>query len=285
MNKKLKTLAALLIISQGSAKNYTDQDLLGVYKLTKFATVNADGTETPWCNGATGTIAYVPGYMGVAINCESVEPNSNAAELKGKLFYSGPYEVDTQTNEVLHRVRNYSHSSLHKVNRRKVELRGKNHLILSGNLGEGKQIVIEWERQESFAYDNNPLTGFYELVGSENKIEGSDETIPFCSGFHGSIFYTPGGYGAVSINCGEKIDPNAAEPADAFGRHYFYAGPYEQSEGLLVQKIQTASELNQVGEEARRAMEIKDDLLTLKGVNGSTFVAKWRKLRSFVGIE
>jgi Lipocalin-like domain len=285
MKTKLLFVASLLLNSLSFAVNLDEQDLLGVYKLTKFVTVSQDGIETPWCEGAHGTIAYVPGYMGVAINCQSTLPNSNAAELEGKLFYSGPYEVDVKTSEVLHRVRNYSHATLNKVQRRKVVMPDQNHLLLSGDIGNGNRIIIEWVRQESFSYNNHPLVGFYELVGSENEVKGSNETIPFCSGFHGSIFYTPGGYGAVSINCGKKVDPDVSEPADSFGRSYFYAGPYQQIKNILVQKIQVASVADQLGDEAQREMTIDGDLLILKGTNGSKFVAKWRKLRSFVGIK
>ncbi len=281
----LTTLFATLLGNQLWARTYTDRDLLGVYKLTKFATVAADGAETPWCIGATGSIAYVPAYMSVSINCQEVLPETNAAELEGTLFYSGPFEFDTQAGEVIHRARNYSHASLHKVHRRKVVMGDNNHLQLSGELGEGKRVIVEWERLETFVYDTSPLTGFYELVGSENEVEGSDEKIPFCTGFFGSIVYTPGGYGAVSINCGEKTDPNVVEPADMFGRKFFYSGPYHKEENILVQKMLNASEASSIGGEARRDMQIKDDLLILKGTNGSNFVAKWRKLKSFVGIN
>lgn len=288
MNKKTKLLSTILgalAFTQLMATPLNEQKLLGVYKLTKFATVAANGEETPWCIGAKGSIAYVPGFVSVSINCESTVPGSNAAELDGTLFYSGPFELDVKTQEVVHRVRNYSHPSLHKVLRRKVSLKDDRQLLLSAELGEGKKIIIEWERIEKLKYDNSPLIGLYELVGSENEVEGSDEKIPFCSGFYGSIFYTPGGFGAVSINCGAKTDPSKVEPADMFGRKFFYSGPYTKTDTLLVQNMLNASHAGSLGGEAVREMEIKNDLLILKGTNGSKFVATWRKLKGFVSLK
>ena len=285
MKKRTQTLIlSAILIGQAQSKTPTEKNILGVYKLTKFATVSPDGTETPWCTDASGTIAYVPGYMHVGINCKGVEANTQAEEFGGKLFYSGPFEIDSKKGEVVHRVRNYSHPSLNKVLRRQVTLENDKQLSLMGDSVSGGKIVIEWERIEKFKYNDSSLTGFYELVGSENEVEGSDQKIPFCSGFHGSILYTPGGFGAVAINCGEKTNPLAVEPADMFGRRYFYSGRYRQEENILTQSIQYSSEEKQIGTEARRLMIQKDDLLMLDGVNGSKFRATWRKLRSFVNL-
>jgi hypothetical protein len=278
-------LGLLMLPTLALARVPTEKELLGVYKLTKFATVDAHGAETPWCEAAEGSIAYLPGFMSVSINCAETTPGTQAASMGGVLFYSGPFEIDTRAGEVIHRARNGSHPSLVKVHRRKLTMNSSNHLLLSGQMPGGGSIVIEWERSERFAYDNSALTGVYELVGSENEVPGSLDTIPFCTGFHGTIMYTPGGFGAVSINCGEKADPNAVEPADQFGRKYFYAGPYHQAEQILVQKMALASEVAHRGGEARREMLLEGDLLTLKGTNGSKFVATWKKLRSFVGLR
>jgi len=266
-----------------ASDTYSKKDIMGVWKLTKFVIKSKDGSETRWCKGSTGTIAYLPGLMSVSINCEEVEKGSGADKIGGHLFYSGPYEVDTATNEVVHRVRNYSHSSLNKVYRRTIEMDNVDHLKLVGFLGEGKQAIVEWERIESFSYDSTAITGEWELVGSENKVEGSDRSIPFCTGFYGTILYTPGGYTAVSINCGDKINSSDIEPADEFGRNFFYAGTYQVSKHEVTHKLDNASELFLIGENVKREMKIEKDILTLRGVNGSEFIAEWRKVRSFTG--
>lgn len=70
-----------------------------------------------------------------------------------------------------------------------------------------------------------------------------------------------------------------------FGRKFFYSGPYHIEANILVQKMLNASAASSLGGEARRDMQIQGDLLILKGTNGSNFVAKWRKLKSFVGLQ
>lgn len=277
-------MTALSLNNLYGSTQVNEKSILGVYKLTKFVTLSSEGKETPWCVGATGNIAYVPGYVHVGINCESAVAGSNADELGAKLFYSGPFEVDTKTQEVIHRVRNYSHPSLHKVLRRKVVLKNK-HLSLSGDMADGSKIIIEWEKTESFKYDNSALTGVYELVGSENQVEGQEASVPFCNGFYGTILYTPGGFGAVSINCGEPLNTTVSEPADIFERRYFYSGSYKQEDKILIQSIEHSTAEKQIGGEARREMTMKNDLLILKGENGSKFVATWRKLKSFIGLK
>lgn len=283
----LLALAIVLSFSQlGLAKaSYSESDILGVWKLTKFFITDGHGLEKEWCEGANGSIAYLPGLMTVAINCESVEPGSGAEKIGGLLFYSGPFEVDRGTNEVIHRVRNFSHPALNKVYRREIEMKDKNNLRLVGSLGEGKKAIVEWERMETFSYDSQKLTGVWELVGSENKVDGSDETISFCTGFYGTILYTSGGYNAVSINCGEKPDNSVSEPADQFGRRFFYSGSYKIDGENVVQTPENASETALIGEPAIRSMKIEGDLLILEGTNGSKFKAEWKKLRSFVGLQ
>ena len=268
----------------GSGRSLTDRDLLGVWKLTKFVVTEIGKSEQEWCQGANGTVAYLPGKMTVSINCESTEPGSSAEKIGGLLFYSGPFEVDSVKGEVIHRVRNYSDPSLNNVYRRKVEKVGDNFLRLSGALGEGKEVVLEWIRDEKFQYDANPLTGYWELVGSENEVPGEVGKVPFCSGFYGSILYTPGGYAAVSINCGEKADTSVEEPADRFGRRYFYSGDYEFENDTIVQTPFNASEVSQIGKPVIRKMKIEKDYLILEGTNGSKFKATWRKAGSFTGL-
>ena len=74
------------------------------------------------------------------------------------------------------------------------------------------------------------------------------------------------------------------EPADQFGRRFFYSGNYQTTSNELAVTPENASEDFLIGETAIRAMSIDGDLLTLTGTNGSKFVAKWRKARSFVGL-
>lgn len=259
-------------------------DVMGVWRLTKFFITDGSENAIEWCGGATGTIAYLPETMFVAINCESYVPGSGAEKLGGKLFYSGHFNFDNGTQEVIHRVRNYSHPSLNKVYRRSVEMKDSNSLRLVGELGEGKQAIVEWERIESFDYDNQHITGVWELVGSENEAEGLGDKVSFCTGFYGTFIFTPGGYAAVSINCGEKADPKVIEPADQFGRRFFYSGSYEAKSGKLTVIPENASEDYLIGETAVRVMNLDKDILMLTGTNGSKFVAKWRKARSFVGL-
>ena len=280
----MKRMLFLMILTTAlfAGPQYTKKDIMGVWRLTKFVIQDSQGGEVSWCDGVNGTIAYLPDLMSVSLNCEKVEVGSGAEKIGGHLFYSGPYEVDSKTNEVIHRVRNFSHEDLNKVYRRRIEMRNENHLKLIGLLGKGEKVIVEWERAESFKYDNSDLFGVWELVGSENEVDGSDETIPFCKGFYGTILYTPGGYNAVSINCDDKKADSATEPADQFGRKFFYAGSYELEKNVLIQTPDNASESFLIGEPGKREMKIEKDLLILEGVNGSKFVAKWRKRSSFM---
>lgn len=263
---------------------HTEKDLLGVWKLEQFFVRNAQRQTQEWCEGATGTLAYLPGQMFVSINCASTRPGSAAQNLGGMLFYAGPFEVDRQTNEVIHRVRNFSHPSLNQVFRRKIAMKDADHVSLSGRMSDGAEVVVEFVKQENFSYDSAPLTGVWELVGSENEVPGSSVKIPFCTDYHGLILYTPAGYNAVAINCGEKKDPTVVEPADQFGRKFFYSGKYQVNGKVVTQIPDNASELFLIGSPAVRVMDITGDLLTLDGTNGSKFKATWRKRHSFVGL-
>jgi hypothetical protein len=161
----------------------------------------------------------------------------------------------------------------------------KDNLKLSGKLGNG-QIVLTFSRRETFAFDQQNITGVYDLVGSENRVEGSSERIPFCSGFYGNIVFTPGGFTAVSINC-EKKKPNVIEPADQFGRKYFYAGTWTPNGTRASLSIENASVLKQLGEKFDREVkyDLEKDVLTLEGTNGSHFVARWKKTYSYSSIS
>lgn len=286
MKSKLWLLGLFLVMgfSGGAKAAYTEADILGVWELTAFFTEDETGARTPWCEGAKGSIAYLPGLMTVSINCESVAEGSGAQDIGGHLFYSGPFEVDNKTGEVIHRVRNYSHISLKRVYRRIIEMSSPNHLKLVGNLGEGKTAIVEWKRLETLKYSSEGVHGVYELVGSENEVPGQGNNIPFCTGFYGTIAFTPGGYTSVSINCGEKQDTSVSEPADQFGRNFFYSGTYQVEDGLVLQQPSNSSELSLIGGTAKRAMSLKGDVLELTGTNGSKFKASWQKRRSFVGL-
>ena len=173
----MKKMILGLLIWAGASTSMAGTELskdnvMGVWKLTKFFITDGSGSAKEWCGGASGTIAYLPETMFVAINCESYESGSGAEKLEGKLFYSGHFDFDNRTQEVIHRVRNYSHPSLNKVYRRSVEMKDQNNLRLVGELGAGKQAIVEWERLEKFSYDNQTITGVWELVGSENEVDG-----------------------------------------------------------------------------------------------------------------
>lgn len=90
--------------------------------------------------------------------------------------------------------------------------------------------------------------------------------------------FTPGGYTAVSINCDEKEDGQEWEPADLFGRKYFYAGSYTIKGNEVIQLPENASEVDHIGVPGVRLMKLSKDLLTLEGTNGSKFKAIWKKI-------
>lgn len=277
----LGALAFAQVATAQINRRYEAADLHGVWKLTRFVTTETGARAKDWCPGVFGTLSYLPmGFMTVSINCHHVEAGTQAEAMRGSLFYSGPFEVDSAKGDVIHRARNFSHPSLHVVQRRKLTMKDRNHLRLSGDLKGGGQVTLDWVRQEQFQPSDDKLTGLYELVGSENEVDGRTD-VPFCNGFFGSILYTPGGHAAVSINCGKKLDPHVVEPADQFGRKYFYSGHYEVRGDSILLTPDNASEASQIGSPVVRAMKIKGDLLTLEGVNGSKFKAIWKKLGSF----
>jgi hypothetical protein len=276
----MKVLIVTILLSlAGLAQAFTEKDIHGVWKLNEFFT-SSGGQHLSYCEGVTGTITYMQGFMSVSINCKATVSGTNAEILGGILFYSGPMEVDSQTNEVIHRVRNFSHPSLNRVFKRKIAMKDENHLSLSGKLANGDEVVLTWARIEKFKRDSNPMTGLYELVGSDNEVTGVTEPVPFCNGFYGTILFTPGMHSSVSINCGEKI-PGTFEPADQFGRMYFYSADYIVKGTNAIQLPINASVPAHIGAPAIRAMEMHGDLLTLSGINGSKFKAVWRKVRSF----
>lgn len=288
MFRKTTMTALLILLSQlsNAADKASKKDIMGVWKLSKFVTVNDTGAETNWCEGAHGTIAYAVKRMTVAINCKSTRAGSGAEKLSGMLFYSGPYSFNKNKQLVTHKVENYSDKSLHKNFQRIVQMDAHDNLRLVGLLGEGKKVIVEWTRAEEFTISQDSLVGSWKLIASENQVRESSKTIPFCSGFHGTIFYTPGGYAAVSINCGKKADSNTTEPADQFGRKYFYSGSYYKDVNQdLIQTPMNASEEAHIGRSFHRKMKIQKNILTLEGTNGSTFLARWKKTSDFSSFE
>lgn len=284
--KSLLILPLLLLglASPAQAIRTQGPELLGVWKLKRFVTEERGAPARDWCPGVNGTLTYLPTqHMTVALNCLGTETGSQAEALGGKLFYSGPFEFDAQRGEVIHRARNFSHPSLNRVQRRQVTMRSPDELTLTGDLGEGRRVTLDWVREEKFAYDNEALSGIWELVGSRNQV-GARADVPFCTGFYGTILFTPGGHAAVSINCGAKPASVGQEPADMFGRRYFYDGRFTVRDDVLEVIPTNASEAGDIGRPVLRAMKITGDILTLEGTNGSKFVAEWRKLGGFVGL-
>ena len=146
----MKKLIILFLFLCFQAHAYTKRDLMGVWKLTAFYSLDQDGNKEEWCGGAQGYLTYTSKFMNLSINCETVKPRSNAERLGGFLFISGPYLVNTAKKEVIHKVVNYNHKSLHKTSTRKITMKGRNRLRLMGIIGYGTKVFVEWKRVESF---------------------------------------------------------------------------------------------------------------------------------------
>jgi len=108
----------------------------GVWELESMDIVDKTGKAVPWCVGSFGVIVYTRNYMSTAVNCTS-DPSKS-------VLYSGPFEIQDQT--VFHHAQNYSNPNLNKIFSRAFQLRDKNHLELSGSLGEST-VVVRWARR------------------------------------------------------------------------------------------------------------------------------------------
>ena len=215
-------------------KDYS-KEIKGVWELTDFVIEDGQGRSEDWCEGAHGFITYINNHMSVAINCKS-QPEK-------MLFYSGPY--DLEQNTVTHKVQNYSEIGLKQNFKREIFMNDVNHLELSGKTATGGKAIITWKRVERFADDLKGIAGIYRLVKSENQFEGKDG-VPFCRAVFGTILFTPNGHASVSLNCANKVDENQNEPADIFGRKYFYFGTYEVQSNEVVVLPENGSEVSHI---------------------------------------
>ena len=255
--------AAVLGLNQAQAAHSIE----GVWELRTFEIVE-NGQMRPWCEGAFGSIVYFRGTVFAAINCTS--------DPQRKVFYTGPYE--RRPGEVVHQIRNAADESLiGKTLVRKVRMSGQNSLELVGPFGTAGIVRLTWVRRERIAVNEDPFFGVYQLTGSHNQFEGRSD-VPYCTGVFGTILYTPGGFTAVALNCAPKADPSQAEPADAHGRSYFYFGSFGLGKAHVSAELENASVVEQIGERVERSMELRDGELTLAGMNGSAFVAVWRRV-------
>ncbi len=113
-----------------------EKDIIGVWQLSEFELIDAEGKSQPWCKGSFGSIMYFKNYMSVAINC--------ASNAEKTVFYSGPYRFDA--GDVIHEVKNYGIPDLNQVLRRKVEMSNSNSLKLIGAFGVDGRAVISWKK-------------------------------------------------------------------------------------------------------------------------------------------
>jgi hypothetical protein len=119
------------------------------------------------------------------------------------------------------------------------------------------------------------LVGTWELVHSENTLPDG-QVVPYCTGAHGMIIYTPEGYVSVALNCAEE--GQGFEPADLTGRKFFYAGTYRYDGQEVVHTLLNASEPAMIGSRPARRVTLRGDTLILSGESqGLAFTATWAK--------
>ena len=147
------------------------------------------------------------------------------------------------------------------------------NLVLSNLLFAADPVVFgAWNLKEFTVFKSNEDTG-----------------VPFCSNFSGQILYEESGHMSVSINCGKSLSEN--EPADEFGRVYFYSADFKTVEEnvngkvikTLVHKITNATNLKIIGKDQfRKIEEITNDKLVLTGPFGSgSLKITWEKLPKY----
>ena len=147
-NTLLASLAIGLLASPAAfAQDKQESKLFGGWELTKFTVTSAEGNTVPFCDGSYGKLIYdKSGNVSVAINCGPAVPtDAPAHKYGGMLFYSGSFSI--QGNSVLHSITNSNVASLiGKDVSRKIEVLTDTTLVLTGSLGTGGQLRIEWKR-------------------------------------------------------------------------------------------------------------------------------------------
>ena len=148
LNTVLCSLAlGILAAPMAFAQAKQESRLFGGWELTKFTITSKNGNTTPFCDGVFGKLIYEKsGSVSVGINCgPHISKDAPALQYGGMLFYSGNFSI--QGNSVLHRIENSNVAALlGKEVSRKVEILTDTSLVLTGTLGSGGQLRIEWKR-------------------------------------------------------------------------------------------------------------------------------------------
>ncbi len=99
-------------------------------------------------------------------------------------------------------------------------------------------------------------------------ISESGEESEFCKGANGILMYEASGFVSTSINCPKKA-ATAPEPADSYGRKFFYAGTYYEKCGAIYKGVTNASFEPLIGQQVYRKIErVTDYELVLTGPFG-----------------
>lgn len=97
---------------------------------------------------------------------------------------------------------------------------------------------------------------------------------PFCDGANGFLAYDASGFVSTSINCPGRA--RQLEPADWFGRVFFYAGTYFQRNDVIYKDVANATFLPLIGKRVLRKIEkLSHDELVLTGSFGGAGDSLW----------
>ncbi len=132
----MSQLAYVDVSNAQTNTNSTKTILDGSWRLSSMEYIDQSGRTTPWCAITYGALIYKNNYMYTTVNC--------ANDLNKSFTYSGPFTIQGQT--VFHHAQKYSHINLKKVHKRNFKFKDRNHLILSGALGDGF-VVVRWVRK------------------------------------------------------------------------------------------------------------------------------------------
>jgi hypothetical protein len=111
-------------------------------------------------------------------------------------------------------------------------------------------------------------------------IGASGARAEFCKGAKGVLLYESSGFVSTSINCPKKKSA-AAEPADAYGRRFFYAGTYFVKNLVIYKDVTNASSEGLIGKRVVRYIDkLTPDELILTGPfgpNGGSLWIRWTR--------
>jgi len=109
---------------------------------------------------------------------------------------------------------------------------------------------------------------------------GDGKVGEFCDGAHGLLTYGRNGYVSTAINCPAKRVARH-EPADDYGRKFFYAGTYKVKEDVIYKQITNSSFEGLIGKSVLRRIEkVTEHELILSGPfgpNGGSLWIRWTK--------